>query len=87
MNIIGVFTRSMYVIGERALKSSGSSNGALRNHVGWKSVKSAVYQKFDQSAMSRCATAAAKRSVCPTTQFVSSPPPLPPVTPSFAAPT
>src|SRR6266446_3453654 len=36
-----------------------------------------------QLAMSRCATAAAKRVVCPTTQFVSNPPPLPPVTPSF----
>ena len=36
-----------------------------------------------QLAMSRCATAAANRVVCPTTQFVSKPPPLPPVTPSL----
>ena len=34
-----------------------------------------------QLAMSRCATAAANRSVWPTTQLVSNPPPLPPVTP------
>ena len=45
--------------------------------------KSAVNQNPYQSAMSRCDTAAAKRVVCVTVQFVSSPPPLPPVTPSF----
>ncbi len=33
--------------------------------------------------MSRWAAAAAKRSVCVTTQSMSSPPPLPPVTQSF----
>src|SRR5215813_14084081 len=81
MNIIGVETSLMYVIGERLTKSSGSSHGAPRNHVGWKSVKSAVYQKPAQSAIERCDTAALKRFVCPTVQFVNTPPPLPPVTP------
>ncbi|OLB61818.1 MAG: hypothetical protein AUI11_08050 [Acidobacteria bacterium 13_2_20CM_2_66_4] len=52
------------------------------NHVGWNSVKSAVNQNPYQSAMSRCATAALKRCVCVIVQLVSSPPPLPPVTPS-----
>jgi hypothetical protein len=69
------------VIGERRANSAGSSNGALRNHVGVNSVKSAVYQKFDQSEMSRWLTAALKRVVCVTTQLVRRPPPLPPVTP------
>jgi hypothetical protein len=46
-------------------------------------VKSAVYQKPAQSAIERCETAAAKRSVCVIVQLVSTPPPLPPVTPSF----
>ena len=45
------------MIGERAAKSCGSSHGALRNQVGWNSVKSAVNQKPHQSAMSRCETA------------------------------
>jgi hypothetical protein len=58
MNISGVVTLATCVIGERAAKSCGSSHGALRNHVGWNSVKSAVNQKPYQSAMSRCATAA-----------------------------
>ena len=69
MNIIGVFT--LLDVGDRRprLKSSGSSNGGDLNQFGWKSVKSAVYHQFSQLAMSRCATAAAKRLVCPTTQF------------------
>src|ERR1039458_8465381 len=67
-------------MGERALKSASCSHGAPRNQVGVNSVKSAVYQKSVQSAMSRCDTAALKRCVWPITQFVSSPPPLPPVT-------
>ena len=44
----------MCVIGERAAKSCGSSQGAFRNQVGWNWVKSAVNQKPYQSAMSRC---------------------------------
>ena len=60
-SISGVVTFSTCVIGERAAKSCGSSHGALRNQVGWNSVKSAVYQKPHQSAMSRCETAALKR--------------------------
>ena len=36
-----------------------------------------------QSAIDLCDTAAAKRFVCVTVQFVSIPPPLPPVIPSF----
>src|SRR6185503_12697816 len=69
MNIIGVVIFFTYVIGERFAKSSGSSHGAPRNHVGVNSVKSAVYQKPAQSAMERCETAAAKRCVWPTVQF------------------
>jgi hypothetical protein len=53
MNIIGVWIFAAWVIGERLAKSAGSSNGALRNQVGRNSVKSAVYQKFYQSEMSR----------------------------------
>src|SRR5262245_65102933 len=68
-------------MGERLTKSSGASHGAPRNQVCWKSVKSAVYQKPAQSAIERCDTAALKRVVCPTVQFVNTPPPLPPVTP------
>ena len=45
-------------------------------------MKSAVYHQASQSAIDRCDTAALKRSVWPMTQFVSRPPPLPPVTPS-----
>ena len=52
-------------MGERALKSASSRNGGALNHVGWKSVKSAVYHQSLQLAMSRCETAAAKRFVCP----------------------
>jgi hypothetical protein len=46
-----------------------------------KSVKSAVYHQRAQSEIERCDTAAAKRSVCVIVQLVSTPPPLPPVTP------
>jgi hypothetical protein len=60
----------------------GSSQGAPWNQVGWKRVKSAVYQKLDQSAIERWEAAAAKRSVWVTIQLVRMPPPLPPVTPS-----
>src|SRR5262245_64561792 len=72
-NSIGVFTLPTCVIGERAAKSAGSSQGAFRNHeaVYWE--KSAVNQKPYQSAMSRCETAAANRVVCVTVQFVSNP--------------
>src|SRR6478752_6672685 len=82
MNIVGVLTFAICVIGDRAAKSAGSSHGALRNHDGVYCVKSAVYQKPDQSAIERIDTAAAKRVVCVIVQLVSSPPPLPPVTPS-----
>src|SRR5580700_8421249 len=87
MNSIGVFTFVMYVIGEYFLNSSTLSNGAPSNQVGWNSVKSAVYHQFDQSVISRCATAALNRFVCVTVQSVSNPPPLPPVTPIFAGST
>ncbi len=80
MNISGVSILATWVIGERFANSAGSSKGAFRNQVGVKSVKSAVYQKFAQSEMSRWLTAALKRLVWVTTQLVSSPPPLPPVT-------
>ncbi len=53
MNIIGVVTFLTYVIGERFAKSCGSSQGAARNHVGAKSVKSVVNQNPDQSAIDR----------------------------------
>src|SRR6266487_7043986 len=81
MNIIGVRMLATYVRGERRAKSAGSSKGALWNHVGLKSVKSAVYQKLAQSEMSRWLTAALNLFVCVTTQLVKRPPPLPPVTP------
>src|SRR5262245_54954964 len=64
MNIVGVLTLATWVIGERAVKSAGSSHGALRNHDAVYCVKSAVYQKPDQSAIERIDTAAAKRLVC-----------------------
>src|SRR5947199_7304649 len=80
MNRAGVFTLSIYVIGERALKSASCSQGAPRNHIGVNRVKSAVYQKSRQSAIERCDTAALNRSVWPITQFVRTPPPDPPVT-------
>src|SRR3954471_3873338 len=83
MNIIGVLTFSIYVIGDRAAKSARSWNGVPRNHIGWNIVKSAEYHHAAQSDISRCDTAALKRSVCVTTQLVSNPPPLPPVTPSL----
>ena len=67
---------------ERAAKSADSSNGAPRNQRGVKSVKSAVYHQDAQSAIERCETAAAKRSVWVMIQLVRTPPPLPPVTPS-----
>src|SRR2546426_4763473 len=73
MNIRGVVTESAYRTGERARNSSGSRNGVERNHDGWKSVKSAVYQKLSQSATSRWDAAAAKRCVWPTVQSVSRP--------------
>lgn len=68
---------------ERAAKSFGSCQGAALNQLGWKSTKSAVYQKPDQSAMERCEAAALKRWSWVTIQLVSTPPPLPPVTASL----
>ena len=66
-----------------AYSPAGSSKGGALNQFGWKSMKSAVYHHDAQLEMSRCDTAAAKRLVCVTVQSVSTPPPLPPVTPSF----
>src|ERR1039457_6249680 len=71
-------------MGERSLKSASCSQGAPRNQKVVNRVKSAVYQKSRQSAMDRCETAALKRVVWPMVQLVSTPPPLPPVTPSLA---
>src|ERR1039457_6747850 len=70
-------------MGERSLKSASCSQGAPRNQKAVNRVKSAVYQKSRQSAMDRCETAALKRVVWPMVQLVSTPPPLPPVTPSL----
>ena len=74
-------------MGERLATSAGSSTGAVRNQVGLNSQTSAVYQKVVQSELSRSYTAALNRLVCVTTQLVSSPPPLPPVTPMRASST
>src|SRR3954463_11055686 len=81
MSISGVVMFVTYVIGDSSLNCSGFSHGAPENQVGLNRVKSAEYQKPVQSAIERCETAAANRWVCPMIQFVSTPPPLPPVTP------
>src|SRR5579864_3696826 len=78
----GVLTLATLVIGDRLVKSSGSSKGAPRNQRGVNRVKSAAYHHAAQSAIERCETAAAKRSVWVIVQLVSRPPPLPPVTPN-----
>src|SRR6202167_6186593 len=87
ISINGVVILSTYVIGDRSLKSASCSQGAPRNQKVVNRVKSAVYQKSRQSAMDRCETAVLKRVVCPTVQLVSTPPPLPPVTPSLSGST
>src|SRR3954471_2355646 len=81
ISISGVVMFVTYVIGDSSSNCSGFSHGAPENQVGLNSVKSAEYQRPVQSAMELGEPAAANRCVWPTIQFVSTPPPLPPVTP------
>ena len=66
----GVVIFVTWEIGERAAKSCGSSQGAPLNQLGVNWLKSATYQKADQSEIERCATAALKRSVWVIAQLV-----------------
>ena len=74
-------------MGERPANSFCSCHGGPVNQLGENSVKSAEYHHASQSAMDRCDTAALKRVVLVSAQLVSSPPPLPPVTPRRAGST
>src|SRR5690606_26878107 len=87
MNSNGASIFSTYVIGDRSTYSCGFWKGGFVNQLGVNKVKSAVYQNAAQSEMSRCDTAALKRVVGVTIQFVRRPPPLPPVTPMRPAST
>src|SRR5688572_22471246 len=79
--MVGVFTLPTSDRGERFQYCSGCSQGNAPNQYLWKNgVMSAVSAKLAQLITGFATTAARKRSVLPTIQAVSTPPPEPPVT-------
>src|SRR5688500_8780919 len=82
MSIVGVFTLPTYMIGERRRCSLGSSHGYFSKLL-YQPEPSVVPTKLIQLVTGQFADAAAKRSVWPTIQDVSTPPPEHPYTNMF----
>ena len=77
MSMVGVFTLPTYMIGERFKYSLGSSQNIFAKFR-YQFGLSVVPTKDIQFVTGQFDEAAAKRSVCPTTQAVRTPPPLQP---------
>ena len=75
MSIVGVVTLPMYISGERRRCSAGDPPKGMLSKLRYQPMPSVVPTNESQLMTGQFDEAAAKRSVWPTTQAVSTPPP------------
>src|SRR5258708_21279706 len=85
IRIVGVFTCPTYMIGERRRCSVGSSQNGF-SKLRYQPDPSVSPTKLIQSITGQSDAAAVKRSVCPTTHALSTPPPEHPYPNTFRVP-